>query len=365
MTMIHVNQRTSSLTPNRTLAKGPDAPPPPDRSWLGDAWEKARDTKTGVDFLVAGLLFLHGKDKANKAEAAKPPLDDVPDVKLNRPVMMCPGWNTEYYKFDFLANKLAASGQNGGVVYLSQGKAYSDNQCTIPMDQIPKNSKVFVNKWDAPNTPPELTSLQLKQNMDLLQSAVGETKVDLIGFSMGGLASRKYLDNGGEHVGKLVTLGTPHQGTRFGQLCDRLLSHKVNWATRFGGLEDSDLPAMQWLAAGKPNLQALNDRWPEQRARVEDALFIRSVIEPTPSTGFWPFAAGDGLVELSHATLPDAPTVVLKGTPLLNHVMLPHDSQVFQEMQNFLGWESQPGVNAAPVPPGPRPPRDETPYGEI
>ncbi len=364
--MINVSQSNTSPRVSSYQGKAPqETPPPPDRSWLGDAWEKVKDVKTGVDFLVAGLLFLHGKDKAAKAEEAKPPLDDVPDVKLNRPVMMCPGWNTEYYKFDFLANKLAASGQNGSVVYLSQGKAYRDNQCTVPLDQIPTNSKVFVTKWDNPNTPPELTSLQLKQNMDLLQSAVGPTKVDVIGFSMGGLATRKYLDQGGEHVGKFVTLGTPHQGTRFGQLCDRLLSNKVDWATKFGGLEDSDLPAMQWLAADKPNLKDLNQRWPEQRARVEDSLFIRSTIEPTPSTGFLPFAAGDGLVELSHATLPGAPSVVLTGTPLLNHVMLPHDSQVFQEMQRFLGWESQPGVNAQPVPPTPRPDRPKTPYGEI
>jgi len=358
---------TSPTLPSAQVSQkpSPDAPPP-QRSWLGEVWEKAKDNKAGVDLLIAGSLFLRGTAKAAKAEASKRPLSDMPDVKLNRPVVLCPGWNTEHNKFDHLTNKLVASGQNGpATVYLSMGKAYQDNNCTIALDQIPKNTKVFVNIWDDPKTPPQHTAVQLQQNMDQIQAALGPTTVDLVGFSMGGLASRKYLDNGGEHIGKFVTLGTPHQGTRFGQICDRLISHKVDWATKFGGLEDKDLPAMQWLAAGKPDLVALNQNWPQQRARVEDSLFIRSDIELTPSTGFLPFAAGDGLVQLTHATLPGASEVVLKGTPLLNHVTMPYDEQVYLEMQKFLGWETQPNSNAAPLEPLPQPPRPSTPYGKI
>jgi pimeloyl-ACP methyl ester carboxylesterase len=360
MTMI-----VSQPSPIRTCSR-PPTPPPPDRGWLGDVLEKARDVRDGLNLLVAGALFLHGKGKAEKAEQVRPPLSDQPDVKLNRPVMLVPGWNTEHWKFDFLANKLVASGLNGDApVYLQLGKAYKDNECTLPLDQIPSNSKVFVNIWETPKDPPEKTAVQLKQNMDLVQSALGPAKVDLIGYSMGGLASRKYLDNGGEQVGKLVTLGTPHQGTRFGVMCDRLISHKVDWATKFGGLGPQDLPAMQWLAAGKPNLQALNQNWPQQRARLEDSLFIASKIEPTPRMGLLPFGDGDGLVQVEHATLPGASTKVLHGTPLLNHISLPHDSQVFGQMQAFLGWEARPGSPAQPFFTPTHPSGSKTPYGSI
>lgn len=363
MTMI-VSQFHLNMAPPRTCSQPPT--PPPERSWLGDTLEKAKDVRDGLNLLVAGALFLHGKGKAEKAEKAVVPLTDQPDVKLDRPVLLAPGWNTEHWKFDFLANKLIASGKNGeSTVYLHMGQAFRDNQCTLPLDQIPSNSKVFVNIWETPKDPPEQTAVQLKQNMDLVQSALGPTSVDLVGFSMGGLASRKYLDNGGQHVNKLVTLGTPHQGTRFGVMCDRLIRHKVDWATKFGGLEPEDLPAMQWLAAGKPNLQELNQNWPRQRAQVQDSLFIASTIEPTPRMGWLPFGAGDGLVQVEHASLPGAPTKVLKGTPLLNHITLPHDSQVFAEMRGFLNWEALPGAPTPPLTVANHTGGSKTPYGSI
>lgn len=45
-------------------------------------------------------------------------------------------------------------------------------------------------------------------------------RFDLVGFSMGGLVSRYYLQRLGglDHVGRFVTLATPHQGTRMAHL---------------------------------------------------------------------------------------------------------------------------------------------------
>ena len=50
--------------------------------------------------------------------------------------------------------------------------------------------------------------------------------------------------------------------------------------------------------------------------------------------------AGDGLVELSHATLPGAPSKILKDSPFLNHETLPSDSKIYQEMAAFFGWQA-------------------------
>lgn len=313
-------------------------PPPPDRGICGKVLERAKDIGQAVSLLGAGLLFKRSKEKALAAEGAA--LQDVPNVKMSRPLLLCPGWTTDLHRFDTLGNRLLASGQNGSsAVYLNQGKAYKDNECTLPLDQIPKNTKVFVNIWDDRRSAPEVTAPQIKQNMELIQSALGPTTVDLIGFSMGGLASRKYLDDGGEHVGKFATLGTPHQGTRFGQWSNRVLEHGVGWACKPLNLTDKDAPAMQWLAAGTPNLQELNANWPRQRARVEDSLFLISHNQLTPSTSWRPMVAGDGLVELSHATLPGAPSKILKDSPFLNHETLPSDSKMYREMSSFFGWQ--------------------------
>jgi triacylglycerol lipase len=44
---------------------------------------------------------------------------------------------------------------------------------------------------------------------------IGGGPVDLVGFSMGGLVSRYYLQrmDGSQHVRKFITIGSPHQGT--------------------------------------------------------------------------------------------------------------------------------------------------------
>jgi len=67
-----------------------------------------------------------------------------------------------------------------------------------------------------------------------LQRATGADKVTLLAHSMGGLASRSYLeifDPGGNDVDRLITIGTPHNGTPLADLtADPVLlsNHLVN-----------------------------------------------------------------------------------------------------------------------------------------
>lgn len=55
----------------------------------------------------------------------------------------------------------------------------------------------------------------LKTKVDALLASTGQSKVDIIGWSMGGLVARYYMKNlgGAAKVRQLVTLGTPHRGT--------------------------------------------------------------------------------------------------------------------------------------------------------
>jgi len=55
----------------------------------------------------------------------------------------------------------------------------------------------------------------IARRVDEVLAATGASQVILVGHSMGGLACRAYLRRDGERkVARLVTLGSPHQGTR-------------------------------------------------------------------------------------------------------------------------------------------------------
>ena len=60
---------------------------------------------------------------------------------------------------------------------------------------------------------------QLARAIDEVLAATGAAEVTLIGHSMGGLISRAYLDRfGTSKVNRVITLGSPHQGTWMAQL---------------------------------------------------------------------------------------------------------------------------------------------------
>jgi triacylglycerol lipase len=60
---------------------------------------------------------------------------------------------------------------------------------------------------------------QVARGVDRLCSATGASQVILVGHSMGGLVARAYLRRYGEfRVSRLVTLGTPHQGSALAHL---------------------------------------------------------------------------------------------------------------------------------------------------
>ncbi len=74
------------------------------------------------------------------------------------------------------------------------------------------------------NLEPPLASIEaygevLRRRIDEVLAATGASRVVLIGHSMGGLASRVYLAQfGADRVAALLTLGTPHHGSRLAKL---------------------------------------------------------------------------------------------------------------------------------------------------
>ncbi|MBN9419671.1 hypothetical protein ABS71_05555 [bacterium SCN 62-11] len=323
------------------------------------------DTRIGTELVTAGTLYQANTERAQSFEKMVVPLRDQPNVVMERPLLISPGWNTDLHKFDHLARKLLASGENGDyAVYLKEGAAYRDPEATQPLDlaQIPKNIKVFVNIWDQLNSPPSITAPQLRENLGVLQSVVGPDKVDVVAYSMGGLATRNYLDKGGDGIRNLMILGTPNQGSQFGVLAGEALDRNITWALDYCGLKPSDRPAMHWTAAGSAENQDLNSRWEQQRAAVDAVRIVGAREEATPSAGEKPYVKGDGIVEPDLLAMPDADVRVLEGHPFYHHGALPHASGVFAEMRDFFGWTE--GSGTLDLPPLPQPHLD-TPYGKM
>ncbi|OGB23036.1 MAG: lipase [Burkholderiales bacterium RIFCSPLOWO2_02_FULL_57_36] len=58
----------------------------------------------------------------------------------------------------------------------------------------------------------------------------GHEKIVMVAHSMGGLAARAYLrDHGSRHIAKVITLGSPHQGTGLANFGAGLNSRQMRW----------------------------------------------------------------------------------------------------------------------------------------
>ena len=74
----------------------------------------------------------------------------------------------------------------------------------------------------------------VRERIDQLIAETGAARVVVVGHSMGGLACRAYLRRfGAERVARLITLGTPHGGTRLARLGRGLnagqMRHASDW----------------------------------------------------------------------------------------------------------------------------------------
>lgn len=91
-----------------------------------------------------------------------------------------------------------------------------------------------------PNNGDALLEVLAEQVAAFVKKSVGQQPFDLVGFSMGGLISRYYVQRLGglTQVQRLVTVSAPHRGTALGLMSDR--------------------PGIRQMRPGSPFLEALN-----------------------------------------------------------------------------------------------------------
>ena len=127
----------------------------------------------------------------------------------------------------------------------------------------------------------------------------GQSKVAIVGHSMGGLASRAWLRTyGPHHVARIITLGTPHAGTQIPQHRPTANGRQMAWAS-------------EWLQ----QLQATET--------AETRQLFRIAITPQ-----------DNIVYPQRAqTLPDVTATVFEG---IGHVQMCLDPHVISWVQHEL-----------------------------
>jgi len=137
----------------------------------------------------------------------------------------------------------------------------------------------------------------------VLEANPGKTKVLLIGHSMGGLAAREYLQGLArepdaaattayrEDVAKLITIGTPHQGSFWAEEC----RNEISFCDLLPVEIDPGSIALEELQPGSPALNRLNDLAAHPLPADVTYVSIIGTGQPTFDSHI-DFEDGDGIV---------------------------------------------------------------------
>jgi pimeloyl-ACP methyl ester carboxylesterase len=284
-------------------------------------------------------------------KAPGPDLRSQPEVQMERPLLFVPGFQSKEGCFDEMTAQLTAGGANGGRTYYVDGfGVFLDAECRQPAPSVPPEARVFVTALGPNRDAPPVVASVLARALDHITEICGQ-KVDVTGYSMGGLATRLYLDRGGQAVGKFMMVGTPNHGSPLADLGMGLLDRQVAgkagaWLLHQGPkpLSQQDRSALTWLTPDtrpdrSPGLEELNSRWSRQRASVEEVEVVGSKNLTTLSFDFKP-GRGDGTVpEASLAPSSDTPVVFLDDKDHARHGQLLQSAALHQEMTRFFGWQ--------------------------
>lgn len=296
---------------------------------------------SGTRFVYYGSIYKAEEALTVARQMIHKPLDGLPVPQITVPFVLVPGWTTQPAAFEQLTGYLTRDGNNGGkTVFVQQGAFLEkDAQGSLqPMAQVPADARVFEMVFTDSHQSPDKNVVEMRANFDAIRKATGVPQVDVEGFSMGGLDSRLYIDQGGADIRRLMLLGTPNRGTEFANMVHTLFEKDVQWAMKFGGIIPGDRESIDWLRSEdkNPRLADLNSRWDDQRQAVP-ILTVGSDFLPTASTtARLGLAGGDGLVEASSLALPHGNTIVLPQA--MQHGRL-NDDEVMQHVRAiYFGW---------------------------
>lgn len=307
-----------------------------------------------LSFMVGPVA--HGVGKALKSlklvpGASEPlppdnPLGTQPASKLEVPLLLVHGWHTKIEFFHSLTDKLTEGGSNGGATgYLRNGQLFADPECTRPLDQPSPEMKVFLSVFTCSRKSPAATAPELQANIDAVRKLTGRPAVDIMGYSLGGLATQAHLDRSEDHgIRRFMMLGTPNQGAGLAGLSARALENErkgfdLRWLLDTKDIQPDDHDALEWLRPTSPLREDLHSRWEEQKAKVEAVLHVGAKSVLTPSRVLWP-VGGDGTVSASSLELPGLEVrYVEPHGDYGQHKNLLANPDTYANMRQFFGWQ--------------------------
>lgn len=267
-----------------------------------------------------------------------------PAVQIDRPFVIVPGYRTKRSAFDDLIERLVGNGLNGGrPYYVRDGSFFSDKDCKKSVE-VPKDAKFFIVVFDSVLEAPDKTVGPLGVCLAAVKKATGYNRLDVDGYSMGGLATRLYLDRGGNDIGKPFLLGVPNRGARLATLAQFVIQNHVKFAMKAHHLTPEHNDALKWLTTdgstdGNPLLADLNSRWHQQYARVEAMHSVGSKRRVTLNLSGNGLTWGDGVVDAASVQAPVGTVTMLSGKGHKLHGHLHRDPEVYDQMVAFFGWK--------------------------
>lgn len=179
------------------------------------------------------------------------------------------------YVFGYLNGDPYAGNGGGRPILLVHGY-FMNRACMFLLQRRLKGRgyTVFTVLLRPIHAPIEDLSRTLSHRVDDIRSVRGE-KLILIGHSMGGLVSRYYCEklNGGAHVSQIITIGSPHSGTRLARLGLGRNAYEMRPSSEFlRSLSGSLLPGVRYAALWSP---ADNMVIPSPSARLDGAENIQ------------------------------------------------------------------------------------------
>ncbi len=156
---------------------------------------------------------------------------------------------------------------------------------------------------------------------EALESRPADTRVDVVAHSMGGLVARRLAQRHPElPLGRIVTIGTPHQGAQIAALAGQFRIYRG----LLGAGATVDL---------EPGSELLAELPPEAPAGVPVGVIVGGRGD---EMGYNPLIGGDddGIVGVLEAELPGAADTLFLAD--VHHAALRHDARVLAAVTSFL-----------------------------
>lgn len=225
----------------------------------------------------------------------------APPNDLDRPVLLAHGFNASAIEWFGMKNYLCTNPDN------EFGAVYSHDKQDEFRAAVRANpdAKVFAINFSKAHISYREQAREFTRAVEILNEETGG-EIDVVAHSMGGLVARTHLDQGHDGIRKLVQIATPNHGSLEADLAlatDRLGVYEHYDDSALQTLRDLSLDTT-WLGLpNNPHLHGLNERWPEQSAKVETTI-VAGLGIPTPDYNWKFHSDGDGMVTAKSAWLP-------------------------------------------------------------